>query len=76
MDVFHRIYLPTRKEFSFVFCVTCSTMRLGCRCSQGSPLLPKVGISFLNERSETFVNHKYFDTGQEKHFLASLKYTP
>ena len=29
----------------------------------------------LDERLETFVNCECFHTGQEKHFLASLKYT-
>ena len=63
-----------RKEFLSAFCVICSTVPWGCCCKV--PLCSQRCLFCLNERLETFVNHEYFHTGQEKHFLASLKCTP
>lgn len=66
--VFHRNGLPMRKEFSSV--------RLEAVVAVKVPLCFRRCLFCLNERLETFVNLEYFHTGQEKHFLARLKYTP
>lgn len=74
--VFFTEMIITWGRNSHLYFVSSTEQSLGAFVTVKVPLCFQRCLFCLDERWGTFLNCEYFHTGQKKHFLASLKFTP